>query len=87
MNAEQCPCKVCGQPTRMTGTKLCDPCWEVTHRLKGFVVLNTKSNGFCYFETLEGALIFYHDGIQRGEPYVLLGMIWREPWTSVLQSQ
>ena len=26
------PCKVCGTPTEMTGTRLCDRCWEVTRR-------------------------------------------------------
>ena len=23
------PCRVCAEPTMMTGTKLCDRCWEV----------------------------------------------------------
>lgn len=23
------PCRFCGEPTRMLGTKLCDPCWEI----------------------------------------------------------
>jgi len=30
------PCKVCGTPTNMLGTKLCTPCWEITHRLDDF---------------------------------------------------
>jgi hypothetical protein len=31
------PCKICDEPTRMTGTKLCDGCWEVTHRIEYFL--------------------------------------------------
>lgn len=31
---ESCPCKFCGRPTRMTGTKQCDECWELYRRLK-----------------------------------------------------
>jgi hypothetical protein len=27
------PCGTCGVPTRMTGTKRCDSCYEVEHRL------------------------------------------------------
>jgi hypothetical protein len=31
------PCKTCGKPTAMTGTKLCDGCWEVESRLESYV--------------------------------------------------
>ena len=31
------PCTICGEPTRMTGTKQCDGCWEVTHRIEYFL--------------------------------------------------
>lgn len=31
------PCKICKQPTDKLGTRLCDPCWEVTNRLEGFL--------------------------------------------------
>lgn len=27
------PCKYCGIPTHMTGTKLCDGCWETERRV------------------------------------------------------
>lgn len=27
------PCRLCGTPTRMTGTALCDPCWELERRV------------------------------------------------------
>jgi hypothetical protein len=33
---ETVPCMICGRPTPMTGTKLCDGCWEVTSRLETF---------------------------------------------------
>jgi rubrerythrin len=29
MTIETVPCTTCGTPTRMLGTKLCDPCWEL----------------------------------------------------------
>jgi len=28
------PCGICGKPTLMTGTKRCDGCWEIEHRIK-----------------------------------------------------
>lgn len=28
-------CKHCGRATTMTGTKMCDGCWELDHRIKG----------------------------------------------------
>lgn len=31
------PCKICRTPTEMTGTELCDGCWEVIHRLEVFL--------------------------------------------------
>lgn len=27
-------CSVCKNPTRMTGTRLCDRCWELVTRIK-----------------------------------------------------
>lgn len=30
-------CRFCKAPTPMTGTKLCDPCWEVDKRIDWFV--------------------------------------------------
>jgi len=27
------PCTICGEPTIMRGTKLCDNCWEVLSRV------------------------------------------------------
>lgn len=54
------PCELCGKPTRMLGTKRCDPCWELERRiemapdiarkvldgLQGEVVVTTK-DGRC----------------------------------------
>ncbi|MCK5606656.1 hypothetical protein KAR91_32440 [Candidatus Pacearchaeota archaeon] len=31
------PCKMCGDPTGMKGTRLCNNCWEVTSRLDDFL--------------------------------------------------
>lgn len=28
------PCLLCGQPTTMIFTKLCDPCWELSNRIR-----------------------------------------------------
>lgn len=28
------PCRICGTATPMTGTKLCDRCWELDGRIK-----------------------------------------------------
>jgi ribosomal protein L37E len=32
-SSETVPCKRCGEPTSYLGTKLCNNCWEVEHRL------------------------------------------------------
>jgi hypothetical protein len=40
MNTEEtCPCGLCGKPTRMTGTKRCDGCWELEMRVNANPVL------------------------------------------------
>lgn len=31
------PCGTCGRATQMTGTKRCDGCWEVEHRLADYL--------------------------------------------------
>lgn len=28
------PCTICTKPTDMTGTKLCNPCWELKQRVE-----------------------------------------------------
>lgn len=33
---ETVPCKYCGEPTPMTGTKMCHNCWEVVRRIRLF---------------------------------------------------
>lgn len=32
--ATTCPCKWCGKPTRMLGTRMCDLCWELDRRIR-----------------------------------------------------
>ncbi|MFH1645164.1 MAG: hypothetical protein ABIB11_01970 [Candidatus Omnitrophota bacterium] len=51
---ETVPCHICGKQTDCTGTKLCDTCWEVTHRLKSFLA---KPNGRKYAEDLIKELV------------------------------
>ena len=34
-NRPRVPCKWCGTPTPMLGTKMCDGCWELEHRIIG----------------------------------------------------
>ena len=31
---DTCSCGLCGKPTRMTGTKRCDGCWELESRIR-----------------------------------------------------
>ena len=31
---EEIPCRLCGKPTPMRGTKLCDGCWELETRIR-----------------------------------------------------
>lgn len=31
---ETVPCGLCGRPTPMTGTRRCDPCWELEWRVR-----------------------------------------------------
>ncbi len=33
---EYIPCQICGEPTTMLGTRLCNGCWEVMGRLLSF---------------------------------------------------
>jgi hypothetical protein len=47
--SETVPCKTCGTPTPMTGTKLCDPCWELEVRLEDYLRRGgTKARVFVY---------------------------------------
>lgn len=34
---ETVPCRTCGEDTRMTGTQLCDWCYETETRLAGYL--------------------------------------------------
>jgi NMD protein affecting ribosome stability and mRNA decay len=39
---ETVPCKWCGEPTLMLGTKMCDRCWELEHRISADIALAMK---------------------------------------------
>lgn len=47
MSEETVPCGLCGKPTRMTGTKRCDGCWELESRIQGDPVLAAKILAAC----------------------------------------
>jgi hypothetical protein len=32
--AKTIPCRICGKPTKMLGTMLCDRCWELETRIE-----------------------------------------------------
>lgn len=34
MRNQTMPCRICGRPTIMLGTKLCHRCWELEHRIE-----------------------------------------------------
>lgn len=36
------PCTLCGTTTEMTGTRLCDRCWELKHRIEADLDLAQK---------------------------------------------
>jgi hypothetical protein len=36
------PCIFCGVPSTFTGTKRCNNCWELEHRMRGNVALSLK---------------------------------------------
>jgi hypothetical protein len=42
LNEQIVSCGLCGSPTRMTGTKRCDGCWELESRIKGDPALAAK---------------------------------------------
>ena len=48
------PCKTCGDPTPMLGTKLCDGCWEVESRLPSY--MKSKKGRQFVVETLNQEL-------------------------------
>jgi len=41
-DSETVPCKWCGEPTRMLGTKMCDRCWELDSRIRNDKALARK---------------------------------------------
>jgi hypothetical protein len=39
MENETCECIWCGQETEFTGTKQCNRCWELSHRIENHIAL------------------------------------------------
>lgn len=42
MSEPTVPCGICGTPTAMTGTKRCDPCWEMETKIVQNPILARK---------------------------------------------
>jgi len=40
--AEVCDCKWCGRKTDFTGTRQCNRCWELSHRIEADMKLAEK---------------------------------------------
>jgi hypothetical protein len=36
-NEKKTPCKICGTPTVMIGTRLCDNCWELEKSMSNLI--------------------------------------------------
>lgn len=49
------PCGTCGQPTPMRGTKRCDGCWEVEHRMRDYL-RNEGARAFVREELVQARL-------------------------------
>jgi hypothetical protein len=46
---EKVPCATCGEPTPMRGTERCNNCWEVEHRLEGYLNGGSRARAFLEF--------------------------------------
>lgn len=49
------PCEICSKPTTFVGTKRCDNCWEVEHRLTEYLK-NPKGLEFVVTQCLTAYL-------------------------------
>lgn len=47
------PCRLCEKPTSMTGTRLCDRCWELERRIFADPVLAKKILDQLYAEAAQ----------------------------------
>lgn len=79
------PCKICGTPTPMLGTKLCDRCWEVEHRLADFL---KHPNARALVRELMPKLDDWRDGHPDGWDYEAVlaenevNVVWCDQMTS-----
>jgi hypothetical protein len=55
-DAELEACETCGCPTDKTGTRRCDGCWEVEHRIAGYL----RDGGLAAHDTLMSAMSRAH---------------------------
>ncbi|MDZ4251091.1 MAG: 3'-5' exonuclease [Sulfuritalea sp.] len=52
------PCKWCGISTPMTGTKMCDGCWELDHRIRGDMAIAKRIMEHYTNKAKEASTIF-----------------------------
>ena len=62
---ETVPCKICGRPTRMLGTTLCNDCYEIDSRLSG---LAKNPQARAYLRAKLGPEPLLDDWTIRNEP-------------------
>jgi len=43
MTNQAVSCDICGQPTKIIGTRLCDPCWECKTQINSLISRNPEA--------------------------------------------
>jgi hypothetical protein len=70
---DTCECKICGSDKALTGTKLCNQCWEVTSRLDYHWLKNPQAVLFVCKELAEADERFAClRNLQADEPIFIL---------------
>ena len=65
MNQKTVPCRLCSQPTLMLGTKLCDRCWGIEHRVQSDPLIALRVLvGEPFFSKLLSAVVDARDYIE-----------------------
>lgn len=64
MNTETCKCTLCGNPTPMLNTRLCDGCYELKHRIEAQPHLARKLTSSLGFAQLRESIQKKMEGIR-----------------------
>lgn len=56
------PCSACSRPTRMTGTKLCDRCWELNRNRAGLPIDSARQLANIQKDAQEGIARLIREG-------------------------